>query len=324
MYAGTERVLYLIVAMVCKLCLKQLKDFSDFKAKYTTEYINAILENLSVVKALPSFESRQGDQGVLRKKMVKQNKLICRYFQRLLRYMTDGFDEDQMADMRRAAGGNLYDAARGNNWKASSDMQSNMSQFMVKYNVELTKGGMPAGFAQAFADDSAVFANLLDEFGTDKTSSGKDTQDKLTENNKLYKRIMNVMDDGKEIFVDDAAMVEQFSYRWLMMKLGGQGDTGFRFSLKAEGTLVPVTTASVSFLPSGSVFSIEEDETGLIPVYLPELKKDEFYSYLLTAPGYEEMAGTLVADTGVMHRVDLILKKAVMSATPQTDAEKIG
>lgn len=98
---------------------------------------------------------------------------------------------------------------------------------------------------------------------------------------------------------------------------------GFRFSLKEADILVPATTASVSFLPSGLDFSIEDEETGVILVYLPELKKDESYQYMLITPGYEEMVGTLVADIGVMHRVDLIMKKAVMSVEPLNN-EKVG
>lgn len=124
------------------------------------------------------------------------------------------------------------------------------------------------------------------------------------------------MKDGKQIFEGNPTLQEQFSYHAQLVKLGGMGDTGFRFSLREEGTLVPVPTASVSFLPSGLPFSIENEETGVILAYLPELKKDEVYNYMLPTPGYEEMVGTLVADTGVMHRVDLILKKATMSVEP--------
>ena len=87
---------------------------------------------------------------------------------------------------------------------------------------------------------------------------------------------------------------------------------------------MPVTTAAVSFLPTGLDFSIEEEETGMILVYLPELKKDDSHRYMLITPGYGEMAGVLVADTGVMHRVDLILKKEAMSALPSVEVKKIG
>ena len=128
------------------------------------------------------------------------------------------------------------------------------------------------------------------------------------------------MEDGKEIFEGVPEVAEQFSYRWLMKKLGGPTGTGFRISLKEEGTLVAIPTASMQFLPTGAIF--DEIEDGVMRVHLPELKDKEPYSYLLTAPGYEEMAGTLVAHTGVMHRVNLVLKKAVMSAMPD-GAQKV-
>lgn len=323
LYQSSERVFYLIVAQVCKTCLKQMKDFSHFKAKYTAEYVNAILQNLAVVKAMPSYESRTVDQKTLRKSLITQNKSICRTFQRLLRYMKDGFEPGQLEDMRRAAGGDLYEAAAGKNWKASSDMQADMSLFMKKYETELVRGGMPDDFAPVFAELSTSFANTLEGFGTDRTTAGQETKTKLDANNGLYQQIRDVMDDGREIYYDNPPMMEQFSYQWLAVKLGGQGDTGFRFSLAEAGTLVPLTRATVSFLPSGLDFSIGE-EAGVIPAYLPELKKNEFYNYLLTAPGYEEVAGTLVATTGVMHRVDLVLKRAVMSVEVGSDVKKIG
>ena len=80
-------------------------------------------------------------------------------------------------------------------------------------------------------------------------------------------------------------------------------------------------TASVRFLPSGEVFD-EVNEDGLMLMHLPELKEGAC-TYLLIAPGYKDVKGTLVADTGVMHRVDLILKKEVMSAVPSR-ADKVG
>ena len=61
-------------------------------------------------------------------------------------------------------------------------------------------------------------------------------------------------------------------------------------------------------------------------MHLPELKKGESYKYILLAPGYGELAGELVAHTGVMHRVDLILTPEVMSVevASSESVKKIG
>ena len=324
-YPGTEAALYLIVSVVCGLCLAQLKAFSNFKKRYTKEYIDDILASLKIAEAMPSISGRQGKQKSQRTTLQKLNQELCSLFQKLMLYMEAGFDESLWLEKRMAAGGDQYEAAKGNNWKASKTMQELAIAFMNDYAAELAAGDMPANFAADFAEKNGVFLATLVDYGTSKNTTVEDTADKLDANNALYTRIQTVMKDGRRIFEGDEVMMEQFSYMAQLRKWGGMGDTGFRFSLKEADTLVPVTTASVSFLPSGLDFSMEEEETGVILVYLPELKKDELYSYLLTAPGYEEMAGTLVATTGVMHRVDLILKKAAMSVDPSSgDVKKFG
>lgn len=132
------------------------------------------------------------------------------------------------------------------------------------------------------------------------------------------------MKDGRYIYKKNPIKAEQYSYAAQARLVGKPGKTGFRFSLKVADTLVPVKMVSVQFLPSGEVFE-DVNEKGVLLVHLPELKKGETYKYMLTAPGYEEMAGELVATTGVMHRVDLILKKAVMSVEESPrDVRKIG
>ena len=310
-YPGTTAVLYLIVQIVCDLAMKRLKEFSLLKKKYTQAFFDDILESLDAAEAMPNDSSRKGTQSDKRTGLEDVNAIICKLFQTLLLYIEEGFDESRWKNMRQVAGGDFYDAAANSDWKASKTMQEMAILFMTKYAEELAAGDMPADFAANFAVQNTAFLAALLNFSTGKNTTGEETADKMMANNDLHKRIMGVMRDGRRIFVEDAALQKEFSYSAQRKLLGGQGTTGFRFSLKVSETLVPVEKASIQFLPSGEVFS--EITDGVMMVYLPELKKDEVYSYLLTAPGYEEIAGTLVADTGVMHRVNLILKPEVMA-----------
>ncbi len=324
-YPGTEAALYLIVSVVCGLCLKQLKAFSAFKKRYTEDYLNDLLASLKIAEAMPGIDGRQGKQKSRRTTLRKLNRGQCSQFQKLLLYIKSGFDESLFAEKRTEAGGDYYDAAQDNNWKASKTMQELAIAFMSDYAAGLAEGDMPANFAANFTTQNGVFLSTLVDYGTGKNTTKGETADKMDANNDLYTRTQTIMEDGRRIFEGNDVMMEQFSYAAQLRKWGGMGDTGFRITLREEDTLVPVTTASISFLPGGLDVSKKEEETGIMLVNLPELKTGQFYSYLLTAPGYDEIAGTLVATTSVMHRVDLILKKSIMSIDPSSDdVKKIG
>ena len=320
-YPGTAAVLYLIVKIVCGLAGKQLTAFSNFKKKYTQAYLDAIAASLAAAEKMPNNKSRQAQQSDKRGALANVNTVICDLFQKLLLYIEDGFDESRWADMRKLAGADLYGAAGTDNWKASKEMQEMATDFMAKYPDELANGDMPDDFAANFGTQNTAFLSALLNFSTGKNENSGEAVDKLAANNDLYKSIQSLMRDGRRVFANDVAMQKQFSYTAQKKLLGGDAKTGFRFALREEKTLVAVTTASVEFLPSGDAFD-EVSGEGVLLVHLPELKDKESYSYLLTAPGYEEVAGTLAATTGVMHRVDLILKKAVMSVEPK--GEKVG
>ena len=321
-YPSSAAVLYLIVQVMCDLAVKRLKDFSKLKKKYTQEFFDGILQNLAAAEAMPNDSSRKGVQSDKRTGLEALNGTICGLFQTLLLYLEEGFDESRWTDMKQVAGGDFYEAAADNNWKASKTMQEMAIDFMETYEAELINGDMPGDFAGNFGEQNVAFLAALLVFSTGKNTTGEEAADKLTANNNLYKQLSGVMRDGKRIFVNNAAMFTEFSYAAQKRKLGGEGKTGFRFSLLVKDTLVPVTTASVAFLPGGDVFD-EVSKKGVLLVHLPELKKRESYKYILTAPGFEEMSGELVADTGVMHRVDLVLTPEVMSVDVSSDEKRV-
>lgn len=314
-YPGSTAVLYLIVQIVCDLAGKRLKEFGKLKKKYTQAFFDSILEDLNEAEEMPNNSSRQGVQSDKRTGLAEVNETICGLFQTLLLYIEEGFDKSRWKDMKQVAGGDFYEAAAKNDWKASKTMQEMAILFMAKYVAELVKGEMPDDFAAGFGELNTSFLEALLNFSTGKNTTKEEGQNKMTLNNELYDRIQGVMRDGRRIFINDEALYKQFSYAAQRKLLGGQGATGFRFSLKVSETMVPVTAAQVEFLPSGEVFS-EVNEKGVMLVHLPELKKGEVYRYLLTSPGFEEVAGELKAHTGVMHRVDIVLKKALMSVEP--------
>ncbi len=320
-YPGSQAALYLIVNVVCQLASKQLKAFADFKKKYTQEFIDAILASLKAAEALPNRDSRQGKQSIRRTTLENVNVSICNLFQMLLLYIEDGFEASQWADMRLMAGAGYYEAARKNGWAASKTMQEMAMEFMATYAADLAKGDMPDDFAANFAVQNEAFLAALLDFSTGKNIKSEGTTDKLTANNDLYVRIQALMRDGRRIFSGNETMMSQFSYDVQLRLVSGQGDTGFRFKLQEAETLVPIQTASVRFLPSGDVFD-EVNEEGILLAHLPELKEGS-YSYMLQCPGYEEVKGELAADTGVMHRVNLVLKPMAMSVT-ERKSEKIG
>ena len=171
---------------------------------------------------------------------------------------------------------------------------------------------MPDGFAADFGTLSVAFGDELAAMLMGKTTKVAQAGTKIEANNGVYKTLRAMMKDGRKIYKKNPLKRSAYSYSAQAKLVGSAGKTGFRFCLVMERTMVPVQAATVSFLPSGEVFG-DVSKKGVLLVHLPELEKGDTYQYMLTAPGCEEVVGELVATAGVVHRVDLVLKKAVMS-----------
>ena len=321
LYPSRQEVLYLVVPKVCAICKEDLKDFYGFKKKYTQTFLDALEGAALDAQNMPNAKTRTSKQSLKHNSVEETNVSICEQFQDLLQYVEDGFEEKDLKDIRVLAGGDYYEAAANENWEASKTMQRMAIELMNTYPTELAKGFMPDEFAADFTELSGEFGKELTAMLMGKSTKKQQAGTKIEANNGVYKRLQALMKDGRKLYKKNKLKASQYSYAAQARMVGGAGNTGFRFSLKMEDTLVPVKEATISFLPSGEVFG-DIDDKGVMLVHLPELKKDESYQYMLTSPGCEEMVGELIANTGVMHRVDLILKKAVMSVEGSSD-EKV-
>lgn len=305
LYPKTEGVLYSIVGMVCQSCINNLALFTQFKGKYNIDFINSILKASNEAQLMPNNKSRQAIKKNKRTDLVALNMGLCGNMLTLLKYIDESFDAGVADNMKQLAGASYYLKATRLNWEASTTMFGMAENFMNTYAKELAAGGLPDGFADDFATNADQFADALKGFLTYKNTAEEGTVAKVTANNALYTRLQAVMEDGKYIFRNDAALQKQFSYNALMKKAAGPGKTGCRIVLQATQSLLPITTATI-YLQPGNHKLISENKG----IYKSELPAG-IYSFVITDPQFAGKSGNFTITPGAMRHIKFVLSPAV-------------
>ena len=304
-YPGKEMVLYAVTEMGCENCLSVIDKFANVKKKYTPQWVQDLLKDNAAAKLMPNLDTRQGELSARGQVVADANAIVCADFLMLMLYVNDGFDEGAIENMRKVAGAGYYTEAAGGNWKSAATMGDMMVSFIGAYPTELATGGMPDTFAEVVTEATGRFADRLKTFNDYKSTVEKETAAKVMANNGVYKRLAGMMNDGRVIFKKDATLRKLFSYTALAKKVAKPGKTGYRVALQMETSLLPVETATVTAQPGNHSFSA--NKKGIVLAEMPE----GTYQFVVSAPGWQPVAGEMKTHTGIMHRLKCVLKKAV-------------
>jgi hypothetical protein len=226
-YHCTQPELYTVAATGFNSLQEKLPDFSAFKPKYTAVFIAARLLELSTAENLPDEQARYADVQVLEVTLGEKAKAARAQWQKLKRYITDAFPISNQKARLQEAGSDYYQKATADNWDSVKELMHSGSQFITNHLADLTaNNNMPANFQSDFETARTEFLNTFTEFLNKTELAVVATQTKIIANNLVYEQLINMMDDGKEIFKEDEAVRKQFVFDEVLalIRLNPSGD----------------------------------------------------------------------------------------------------
>ena len=217
---------------VCRLGLgsyrEYLAEFGNFKGKYDEGWGNDFETAINDAAKLPDFQARDEKSETAGIKLAKKGTECANKWQDLKRYIADVNDwADLQKPKLEAAGSTLYRQASQGNWEVMKGLLQTAKNFIDNNETELeADGNMPNSFKGQFDTLKQDFEAIYDVFTDAEQDQSEETDEKIDENNALYKTLIDMFLDGQAIFREKQATKERFIFdHVLSIVRGSQGKT---------------------------------------------------------------------------------------------------
>ena len=255
-YHCTQQELYTIARLAWSSCKQHLNEFADFKARYTTAYIDDRLQEIEKAAYLPDDQARNEKYETLRIQLAEAGAECLKLFQYLKRYIADAYPEVLHKTKTDAAGQAYYEKAMNNNWDSMQGLVRAASSFIAANHADLSANqNMAATFPTRFDDARKRFELLHNDFLQAEENAQIATQNKIMANNDLHTKLMTMLLDGQELFKNTEAIKKQFIFSELLYKASGVGSAGI------AGYITDISTGLA--LSEVSITLVEKNKTTL-------------------------------------------------------------
>jgi|SRR6185436_960800 len=232
-YPTAQSVLYDTCRIIMQNCKNNLAVFTAFSALYTLVFVDAIIAAIDAAESMPSEAARALEHKTRRQELEFLAKDCRNLWQGLKRYITKAFPEEYWEMNWTAAGWADYEQASNDNWTKVKAMMISGSQYIAAHTSELT--AMPSGYPAEFDAKMDAFSTKFDEFTQAELDARTGTDDKITANNDLYKRVIELCLDGQHIYATDDNMKEQFSFEKMSELVKPIGAAGLKGVVTKDG-----------------------------------------------------------------------------------------
>jgi hypothetical protein len=306
-YKCGQQELYAIARTGWNSCFANLPTFSGFKTKYTPAFISARLAEIDQAEDMPDEEQREELSRTLRVQLSNKATEVMGKWQTLKRYIIDGFPEDEREIKFDAAGQAHYRKAGQEDWSSVQRLVVDGNTFIQdNKEVLITNGSMPQTFTSDFATTKAEYSTLYQRYLDASVSNPVNTEAKITANNNVHAKLMNMLQDGQGLFRSSEAMKKMFTFDQVALTVGGPGAQGLKGNILQAGNQ-PVPGAELTFT-GATVKTVTADENGRYDC--PQLKEGG-YIVTVTASGFQPATNTGVEVAGgVMKVLDFTLVKS--------------
>jgi hypothetical protein len=234
-----------------RMCRKNLTDFSNFKSKYTEDFIAQNMQAIEDADLLPDVNARYTEPEAVRLEMVKVKDEILFAFKYLQAYIDDAVEADMRQKMYNAAGKSFYDRANQCNWSSVSGLlyaaipfiQDNKAALMANEN-------MPESFLERFKALKVRFNDLLAEFEDSDAAATDKTSEKVFANNSIYDKVKALLEDGKRMYADNAELSKSFTWSVILSHIHSNKPAGIDGKVVDTDTQKPIAKAQISVLNS--------------------------------------------------------------------------
>ena len=317
-YPCSQPDLYTIVETGWSSYAQYLVKFENHSTNYSaatgTDQIAAVAD----ARAMPDEDSRTEVHKTLRVQLKSLADACLVSWSNMGTYIRDGFPEDEFENKRIAAGYNSYRSASRDDWDAVKTLMQSGLLFLNANAVVLTDdGGMPAHYMPNYIAAKDAFELKYQAFLQAEELTKVLTDEKILADNALHHTHMKMLEDGKKIFRDNAAIREQFTFDRIWTLVNGSNPTSkpvpardIELGLFAydEVTGAPIQGARLTIFnaPGGLTISATTNVEGMLFMIISgfEPNGEVLLQGELFAEGYELEMGDVETTAGKFYSID--------------------
>lgn len=306
-YSCSQAELYSACRLGWQSCEQHLSAFAAFKARYTATFVTDRLAEVNAAAALPDEQARGEATELYRVRLVAAADQCLATWQRLKRYVADAFPAAEQKARLEAAGWLHYERASQHNWDSVAALLQSAVNFIAANAAALAANqNMPAAFQAQCTALLTDFIATQTDFLNAKEEEAIGTADKISANNAVYQRLINMFLDGQEIFRDDEAVRKQFVFTEVLTKIGGAGTSGVSGGVTDGATGRPLEGVLVTV--EGREKSALTNDLGRYEILQVAAG---FYTIRAEKAGYQTLRQpNHEIRTGTVGRLDLVLQPA--------------
>lgn len=296
-FRGKQGYMYAVALLAWANYTEYQKEFAGESSLYTVELADEQTAAIEAARQQPNERQRREVPKDARDLLNKNAGNLRAFWQLLSSLIEKAFTPDLWEGKKLAAGSNYYLQSSNENWSATFDMGDTAATFLAENSEALTAGGMLPNFPGRFTAAKKEYDDVYSTYYTTKQGAKDGTKKKAAANTSVYKTTISMMKDGVKIFRNNPDVGEKFVYNSLMKLVAGKGfiKTSYHFILKDAATGLPITAATVVFTATdGTPYPGRMGKTGNLRCDLPA----GTYGYVLKAPGYSTLIGTVKAIEG--------------------------
>ncbi|MBL7815904.1 MAG: carboxypeptidase-like regulatory domain-containing protein [Saprospiraceae bacterium] len=307
-YGCTQSELYTTCRNAWLLCQQFLKEFSDYKSKYSVAFITDNLALISSIEAMDDFAARRAPIKELRKSLMAEKSDALTFYVRLKGYVSEAYQGDKtILDANYTEmGQSFYEKLNANSGSDVRSLMSAMVPYVRMHKAELMeKGYMPLSFLTQLEEKKASFDAAHQVWKDEFENKPDATSAKIEANNDLKARVMAMLSDGQAVFCNNKSLAQKFVWSTLLADVRGVKPTGFSGKITDKATEAPLSIVTI-FIESLNL-TVSCDKNGRYQFVVPTSGK---LTLVIKAEGYR----TIVLEdqdvkVGVMRRLNIEMER---------------
>lgn len=198
-----------------QLYMTHFVPFKNFSHFYTED---KAIEQLALVKEIENTYFHKPEKLEFHD-LVDQTKLLCQKWQVLKRYIQGAYPKRYHRSKLISAGKSYYFTAYRLNYEDVNLLIEQSTIFLQNYKVILLlDNNMPVGFEEEYSATCEQFREQFLLYKTKKAANKQVKYKKIQALNKLYKPLVEMLNDAKAIFVNEKNILKKFSFADLLLQ----------------------------------------------------------------------------------------------------------
>jgi hypothetical protein len=192
-------------------------EFAEENTQYTAGLWVARKAAIDAAQVLPDGQASGSVAELLRIRLMGKLDMVLAKWHSLEGYTRKAFPGEIYKPKIEAAGKPFYSKAVNLNWEHAKQLLVSAKTFLTGNEAALlAEGGMSANFITGFDTVKGEFMQLFDGFKAAEQVSIEQTDAKINANNAIYADGRSMMEDGKRIFRQHAALRNKFVWKRIL------------------------------------------------------------------------------------------------------------